>query len=57
MELSGAQVYTGYNPTKKQYEIKFIKGNKTIDIEVDNVNRLELFIGQLEVLKGMMKNG
>ena len=54
MELSGAQVYTGYNPTRKVYEIKFIKQNQTVTIEVDNVNRLELFIGQLQVLRGMM---
>lgn len=55
MNLSGSQVYTGWNPQKECFEIRLIKRCETVVIEVDNINRLELFIGQLECLKMMLE--
>ena len=54
MKLSGSQIYTGLNPTKNVFEIKFIKNSEVLTVEVDNVNRLDMLIGQLQVLRGMM---
>lgn len=57
MKLSGSQIYTGLNPTTREFEIRFIKDNQTMTVEVDNVNRLDMLIGQLQVLRGMMNVG
>lgn len=54
MKLSGSQIYTGLNPRTREFEIRFIKDNQTMTVEVDNVNRLDMLIGQLQVLRGMM---
>lgn len=54
MNLSGSQVYTGWNPSKGCWEIKVIQKNEVLTIEVEDVNKLDLFIGQLKCLKLMM---
>lgn len=54
MNLSGSQVYTGWNPNKECWEIKVIQKNETLTIEVNDINKLEMLIGQLNCLKLMM---
>ena len=54
MNLSGSQVYTGWNPNKECWEIKVIQKNETLTIEVSDINKLEMLIGQLNCLKLMM---
>ena len=54
MNLSGSQVYTGWNPNKECWEIKVIQKNETLTIDVSDINKLEMLIGQLNCLKLMM---